>query len=60
MKKYEPGKKIQTLDELAEQEFVICVGKVYHRGWFVSWPLRQCKALLDRGLLYTAKREERK
>ena len=52
MKKYKQGDLIRSLDELMAQEFIMMRGKVYHFGWFNSWPVRSCKWYLDRGLLF--------
>lgn len=45
-KKYKPGDKIKTLDELYKQDFIFCRAKLYHCGWFLSWSLRDCKNYL--------------
>ena len=47
--KFKPGDPITTLDELAKQEFIYCHHKVYHKGWFWSWSLREIQAALQRG-----------
>lgn len=35
-----PGPHITSIDEVAKQELIFFHGKVYHRGWFLSWPTR--------------------
>lgn len=52
MKKYTEGKLIRSLDELMAQEFIMMNGKVYHIGWFSSWPARSCKIYIDMGRLF--------
>lgn len=39
MKKYIPGKPIDSLDELMTKDFIIFHDKTYSRGWFQSWQL---------------------
>jgi hypothetical protein len=39
MKAYEKGELITSLDEMLKQEFIFSREKVYHRGWFCSWPI---------------------
>ena len=61
-RKYERGRRIKTVDELLRQPFAIHkpnrnqnFEKIYHRGWFISWPLRLAHHLVEVGELYTAK-----
>lgn len=42
-RKLRPGPHITSIDELAEQELIFFHGKVYHKGWFWSWPLRMLR-----------------
>lgn len=39
-RKYRPGAKITSLDELERQKFIYCNGKIMNNGWFMSWPFR--------------------
>jgi len=55
--KYRKGDKIQSLDELARQEFIFFHDKVYHRGWFGSWQLSWCAARIKLGELQYAIKE---
>jgi len=48
--KFKPGDPITSLDELATQDFIYCHCKVYHKGWFQSWPLRATIFELQRGI----------
>ena len=57
MRKYKQGDLIRSLDELMAQEFVMMNGKVYHIGWFSSWPVRSCKNYLDQGRLFQVESE---
>lgn len=42
-RKLRPGPHITSIDEVADQEFIFFHGKVYHRGWFCSWPLKMLR-----------------
>lgn len=60
-KKYERGRRITSVDELMRQRFVIHkpthgpgFEKIYHYGWFCSWPLRLAKRYVEAGSLYAA------
>ena len=48
-KKWKAGRRIVDLDDLWNQEFVVWHGKVYHKAWVYSWPLRMCKIMIDAG-----------
>lgn len=37
---YIKGRRIQSLNDLLAQDFVIWKGKVYHKGWFSSWQIQ--------------------
>lgn len=55
-RKYKKGRRITSLNELAEQEFVYFYDKITHNGWFMSWQFRMAKTFIDRGVLYTAEK----
>lgn len=57
-RKYRPGAKITSLDELAEQDFIYCNGKILHNGWFVSWPFRLAMNYIKWGSLRHAVENE--
>lgn len=42
-RKLRPGPHITSIDEVAEQELIFFHEKVYHKGWFWSWPLRMLR-----------------
>lgn len=46
---FERGEKIDSLDELIDQDFIIFKDKVYHSGWIISWQLRYAKLCLLEG-----------
>lgn len=50
--KYECGDQITSISELVAQDFVMFAGKVYHHGWFMSWPLRAAQRYLTSGWLF--------
>lgn len=58
MRKYTPGQRITSVDELMAQDMIYFVSggyrKPYHKGWFLSWPLRTVQDYLARGVLYAA------
>lgn len=58
MKKYTPGQRITSADELLKQDIIYFVSggfcKPYHKGWFLSWPLRTVLYYLEKGVLYRA------
>lgn len=57
-RKFRPGGKIISLDEVARQEHIYFYDKIYHRGWFKSWQFGCMAAYLQQGVLRYAVREE--
>ena len=57
-RKYHPGEKITSLDELGRQEFIYCNGKIMHEGWFKSWPFRLASNYIKWGSLRYAVKNE--
>ena len=55
-RKYQPGKVIASLDELANQELVYISNKIYHCGWWASMQFRLVKRLMDDGHIRKAER----
>ena len=57
MSNYRIGKHIESLDELAEQTLIMVVHgnfrKIYHVGWFSSWPLRSVILGIENRQFYT-------
>lgn len=60
MKSFEAGEPLRSLNEIAEQEFVFCNGKLYHNGWFMSWQARSLFHLAKAGKILRAKKIERR
>ncbi len=54
--KYQQGERIKTIDELIDCEFIYLHHKVYHYGWYASWPLRLVVYYVRSGMLYKAER----
>lgn len=54
-KKYRQGDRIWSLEELDRQEFIVFMGKTYHKGFWGSWQYRWVVDRLKRGQLFTAK-----
>lgn len=57
-RKYKPGDVIGSLDDLIRQDFIFMNGKVYHRGFFLSWSIHFILNSLGNGCLRYAVREE--
>ena len=55
-RKYRKGAKITSLDELAKQNFVYCLDKITHQGWFDSWQFSLARRYIECGWLYYAER----
>ena len=51
---FQKGEQIRSLDVLMEQEFIFCLHKVIHFGWFQSWPMHLAKLYLNRNCLFKA------
>ena len=46
--------KIMTIDDMMKEDFIIVHNKVYHRGWFMSWPCRLAQIYIKHGFMYYA------
>lgn len=53
-RKYRKGRLITSIDELSKQDFIYMNDKIYHQGWFQSWPLRTIMIGLENNRLYSA------
>ena len=53
-RRYRPGPKITSLNELSEQEFVNWGGKITPRGWFMSWQILMAYQAINRGFIRQA------
>lgn len=53
-RKYRPGPKVYSLNELMEQDFVYWRDKITPRGWFISWQIRMADEAIKRGNIRTA------
>ena len=56
-RKFKPGGKIVSLDEVARQEHICFYGKIYHCGWFGSWRFWWVAQQIQRGAFRYAIRE---
>jgi len=54
MKHYKQGKVITNLNEIAGEEFIYFLHKIYHKGWFGSWQLQWVITQIERGTLRKA------
>lgn len=52
------GPRISNFNDLIRQEFIFFGPKVYHRGWFMSWPMRTVEVALRKGDIRYAMRRE--
>ena len=57
-RKYRPGNKITSMDEIVKQQFIYCNGKIIHEGWFKSWPFRLAESYIHWGSLRYAEKNE--
>ncbi len=53
-RKYRPGPKVHSLNELMEQDFVYWRNKVTPKGWFQSWQLHMAQEAINRGIIRQA------
>lgn len=53
-RKYRPGPKIHSLNELMEQDFVYWWDKITPKGWFQRWQLCMAQKAIDRGSIRLA------
>ena len=53
-RKYRKGKRITSLDDLSNQEFIYFFNKITHKGWFMSWQFRLAQSYIERGYLWFA------
>lgn len=53
-RKYRIGPRITSLNELAEQEYIYCSGKIMHCGWFMSCQMRTVKMYIELGAVRAA------
>ena len=56
--RYEQGEMIESIEELAKQDFIYCRNKIIPKGFFQNWSLHYCLRELDLGSLYYANRKE--
>lgn len=57
-RKYRPGGRISSMDELIKQEFIYCNGKILHNSWVKSWPVRLASSYIEWGSLRYAVKNE--
>lgn len=57
-RKYQKGKLITSLDELARQDFIYVGNQVrpVNCGWFMSWQFRMVNDCVQKGLVWKAER----
>ena len=55
---YEQGEVIESIEELAKQDFIYCRSKIIPKGFFQNWSLHYCLQELNYGRLYYANRKE--
>ena len=57
-RRYRPGPKITSLNELEEQKLVYWRDKITPRGWFMSWQIQMAQHAIDLGSLRAAIKQE--
>ena len=57
-RRYRPGPKITSLNELAEQDFVYWGNKITPLGWFMSWQIQLAQHAINGGWLRAAIKQE--
>lgn len=59
-RKYRPGPVVESLDQAVKQEFLYMDSQIYHKGWFMSWPVRSFDGYIRAGRLrYAIRRKEK-
>lgn len=53
-RKYRPGPKITSLNELMEQDFVYWGNKITPKGWFQNWQLHMANMVVRAGYIRQA------
>lgn len=53
-KRYRPGPKIHSLNELMEQDFVYWVDKIEPKAWFQNWQIHMAQYVIERGSIRQA------
>ena len=60
-KKYTKGRRITSLDDLYQQDFIMWHGKVYHKGWTHAWQIQMAvNAIYSETGMWVAVRTEAK
>jgi hypothetical protein len=54
MRRYRPGPKIHSLNELMEQDCVYWRNKITHKAWFENWQISMAQEAIDGGFIRTA------
>ena len=58
MTNFSKTERIKSLDELAQQEFIWCNGRIYHCGWFISWPINLALSYIQDYKIYKVIKNE--
>lgn len=56
-RKYEPGRLVTSLDELARQKLVFHRKQLISAGWFSSWQIRYAMREIEKGNIRYADRK---
>ena len=59
MRKYRPGPKVTSLNELMEQEFVYWNKKITHHSWFCNWRIHMAEHAIKAGIIRLAIKNEK-
>ena len=55
---YFQGDIITSIEELVKYDFVYCRGKIYQKGWVLSWQLKMVLDYLNKGYFRYAHKKE--
>lgn len=55
-RKYEPGERINSFDELIKQKFVFHRKQLISRGWFSNWQIRYVMQEIEKGNIRYSKK----
>ena len=58
MRKYQPGRRIKSMNDLLAQDFVYWNDKITPRGWFMSWQIYMAQTAIEHGIIRIAKKKE--
>ena len=58
--KYIKGAAITSIDDVMNHDYIYYNHKVYHKGWFCSWPVRIMKQYIENHRIFSVIKKESK